>query len=345
MIRLLVITNNNSLDQPSFRQRVAIYLDLLRKRGMDCQVARLPQEALERRELYASARRFAGVLLHRKLLTAWDGFWLRRLAGTVIYDFDDAIMYSDRQDGRVCRIRAHRFRRAVALSHLVIAGNEYLAEHARRYNTHVEILPTGLDVGAYSRATPRAEDGTIRLVWIGGGHVLKHLRGIVPALEELGRRFPHVRLRIISSEFLGLQSMPVEQRPWSRETEVADLVTSDIGLAPLADDPFTRGKCAFKILQYQAAGLPVVASPVGVNEQYVRDGATGFLVRDLAQWVDRVAALIESPERRRALGRAGRRDVEKFNVPVLGARFCDLIVECLERENVGHRTAWNLASR
>jgi len=345
MIRLLVITNNNSLDQPSFRQRIAIYLDLLRKRGIDCQVARLPRDALERRALFASARCFEGVLLHRKLLTAWDAFWLRRLAGTVIYDFDDAIMYSDRQDGRICRIRSHRFRRAVALSRLVIAGNEYLAEHARRYNAHVEILPTGLDVGAYPVPTPRAQDGTVRLVWIGGGRVLKHLRGIVPALEELGHRFPQVRLRIISSEFLSLQSMPVEQRPWSRETEVANLATSDIGLAPLADDPFARGKCGFKILQYQAAGLPVVASPIGVNERYVRNGATGFLVRDLSQWVDRVAALIEDPDLRTTLGRAGRRDVEKFDVNILGERFCRLIRECLEQENVGHRAAWNLVSR
>jgi glycosyltransferase involved in cell wall biosynthesis len=233
----------------------------------------------------------------------------------------------------------------VALSRLVIAGNEYLAEHARRYNAHVEILPTGLDVGAYPVRTPRENDGLLRLVWIGGGSVLKHLRGIVPALEELGRRFPQVRLRIVSNEFLDLKSMPVEQRPWSRETEVADLVSSDIGLAPLTDDPFTRGKCAFKILQYQAAGLPVVASPVGVNEQYVRDGATGFLVRDLSQWIDRLAALIENPDLRLALGRAGRRDVEKFDGHVLGEQFCDLILECLEQANVGQPAQWNLASR
>src|SRR5512146_3319706 len=102
MVRLLVITNNDSLDQPSFRQRIALYLDLLRARGIDCHVARLPREALERRALYASAQRFAGVLLHRKLLTAWDAFWLRRFGGTVIYDFDDAVMYSNRADGRLC---------------------------------------------------------------------------------------------------------------------------------------------------------------------------------------------------------------------------------------------------
>ncbi|MCL5281645.1 MAG: glycosyltransferase family 4 protein [Planctomycetes bacterium] len=345
MIRLLVITNNDSLEQPSFRQRIAIYLDLLRSKGIDCQVARLPRGKLERRALFACAPQFEGVLLHRKILNAWDAFWLRRLAGTVIYDFDDAVMYSNREDGRICRIRARRFRRAVALSSLVLAGNEYLAQHARQYNAHVEILPTGLDVGAYPVATPQEKDGLIRLVWIGSGSVLKHLRRIVPALEELGRRFPQVRLRIISNEFLDLRRMPVEQRPWSRRTEVADLVASDIGLAPLTDDPFTRGKCAFKILQYQAAGLPVVASPVGVNEQYVRDGGTGFLVRDPSQWVNRIAALIESPDLRLALGRAGRQDVERFDVHVVGARLCDLILGCLGQGKREHPAPWNLVSK
>jgi glycosyltransferase involved in cell wall biosynthesis len=332
-MRLLVITNNNSLDQPSFRQRIAIYLDLLRNKGIDCQVAKLPRGMLERRTLFASARHFDGVLLHRKMLNAWDGFWLRRHGGTVIYDFDDAIMYNDRKPDRISRIRFNRFRRTAALSRTVIAGNEYLAEHARRYSAHVEILPTGLDVGPYRVKTQRENDGSVRLVWIGGGGMLRHLCGISPALEELGRRFPKVILRIISNEFFGLQSMRVEPRNWSRDTEVADLVTSDIGLAPLADDPFARGKCGFKILQYQAAGLPVVASPVGVNAQYVRDGVTGFAARDLSQWVEKLSALIEDPDLRLALGHAGRSEAERFDVNIIGERLCRLIEQCLGHGN------------
>jgi glycosyltransferase involved in cell wall biosynthesis len=333
-MRLLVITNNNNLNQPSFRQRIAIYLDLLRNAGIDCQVARLPRGMLARRTLFASARRYDGVLLHRKILNVWDGFWLRRHGRTVIYDFDDAIMYNDRKPDRISRIRFDRFRRTVALSRLVIAGNPYLAEHARRYNDHVEILPTGLDLEPYRGPTPRANDGIVRLVWMGAGRqMLRHLHEISPALEELGRRFPKVILRIVCNEFFTLQALRVEQRQWSRDTEVADLATSDIGLGPLADDPFTRGKCGFKILQYQAAGLPVVASPVGVNAQYVQDGTTGFLVRDAAQWVDKLSALIENPGLRTALGQAGRREVEKFDIRVIGARLCQLIERCLGQGN------------
>ncbi len=121
----------------------------------------------------------------------------------------------------------------------------------------------------------------------------------------------------------------MEKRPWSKATEAADLRTGDIGLAPLPDDPYTRGKCGFKILQYQAAGLPVVASPVGVNAQYVREGVTGFLARDGPQWVDRLRTLIENPALRATLGQCGQGDVERFDVSVLGAQFCQLIAECL----------------
>jgi glycosyltransferase involved in cell wall biosynthesis len=328
-MHLLVLTSNP--DNASFRYRVGAYLDLLRRRGIDAEVVRLPGSILARRALFASARGADGVLLQRKLLTAWDGFWLRRYARRVIYDFDDAIMYADRKGGRNSRLRFRRFGRSVALSHVVIAGNEYLAAHARRYNANVCILPTGLDVGRYRLPGRDPSDGLVRLVWIGGRSTLRHLREIGPALDQLARRFPNVVLRIICNDFVDLAVMKVEKQPWSEQTEAADLAASDIGLAPLPDNPFTRGKCGFKILQYQAAGLPVVASPVGVNAQYVRDGVTGFLTQDAAQWVDRLRALIEDPELRAALGRAGRREVERFDVRVIGASLGKLVEDCLRQ--------------
>jgi len=326
-MHLLVLTNNP--DTASFRYRIGVYLDLLRRQGIDSEVARLPGSLLERRALFASAQHADAVLLQRKVLTAWDGFWLRRYARRVIYDFDDAVMYADRKGGRGSRIRFHRFGRSVALSDLVIAGNGYLAEHAQQYNTNVRVLPTGLDLGPYRESAPRKDDGTVRLVWIGSHSTLRYLQEIGPVLDTLASRFPHVVLRIICDAFFDLEVMKVEKRLWSEPTAAADLASSDIGLAPLPDNPFTRGKCGFKILQYQAAGLPVVASPVGVNAQYVRDGGTGFLARDAAQWLDRLSTVVENRELRRALGCAGQRAVESFDVAVIGASFCRLIEESL----------------
>ncbi len=327
-MRLLIITNNPS--RASFRQRIGIHLNRLREEGIDCRVARLPSGMLARRALFASARDFDGVLLHRKMFTAWDGFWMRRYGRRVIFDFDDAVMYSDRKPEQVSRIRMQRFGRSVALSCTVIAGNRYLADHARRYNADVHVLPTALDVRAYDVKRPRPGDQAVRLVWIGSDSTLKYLHEIRPALEEIGKRFPHAILRIVCNRFLDLETMPVEKRLWSKETEAVDLMTSDIGLAPLPDDPFARGKCGFKILQYQAAALPVVASPVGVNEDFVQNGRTGFLARNRSEWIESLATLIDNRDMRLAFGRSGRTEVEKFDARIIGRDFCRLIVEFLE---------------
>ena len=328
-MRLLIITNN--LSRASFRQRIGIHLDLLRKEGIDCRIARLPSGMFARQALFASARDFDGVLLHRKMFTAWDGFWMRHYGRRVIFDFDDAIMYSDRKPEQTSRIRMHRFGRSVALSCAVIAGNRYLADHARRYIANVHILPTALDIRPYAMERPHTGDQAVRLVWIGSDSTLKYLREIQPALEEIGKRFPHTILRIVCNRFLDLETMPVEKRVWSQETEAVELMTSDIGLAPLSDDPFTRGKCGFKILQYQAAGLPVVASPVGVNKDFVQNGRTGFLARNRSEWIENLATLIDHPDMRVAFGRSGRTEVEKFDARIIGRDFCRLVVESLER--------------
>lgn len=330
-MKLLIITNNP--DRASFRQRIGIYLGMLEDRGVQCRVETLPAGMWARRWLFRQADQFDGLLLHRKMLNLWDAFALGRHRRKVIYDFDDAIMYNDRKPGRISRVRFRRFGRSAGLSDLVIAGNEYLAGHARRYAANVQILPTGLDLAPYRVTAPRDNDGCVRLVWIGSRSTIKYLREISPAIEEVGRRHKNAVLRIICDEFFDLASMRVEKRRWSGQTEAPDLLTSDIGLAPLPDDPFTRGKCGFKILQYQAAVLPVVASPVGVNGDYVRDNVTGFLAKDIAQWVERLGTLLDDAELRKRMGQAGRQEVARFDQKITGSRFCDLIADCLGQKN------------
>jgi glycosyltransferase involved in cell wall biosynthesis len=328
-MRLLVLTNNP--DRASFRMRVAVYLDMLRDHGIDCEVVTFPTGFGARQRLFRRATSFDGVFLHKRRLNWLDAVSLRRRARRVLYDFDDAVMYRDREPERISRGRLRSFRRTVRLADVVLAGNAYLAEHALRHNPNVHVVPTGVDLSPYREARCRSDDGRVRLVWIGSKITLKYLRGIQTVLEDLAGRFNNLTLRIISDEYIDVASMKVEERTWSRETEAADLMTADIGLAPLPDDPFTRGKCGFKILQYQAAGLCVVASPVGVNAQYVRDGVTGFLARDPAQWIERLGGLIANADLRTALGRAGRQEVEAFDVGVMGNRLCTLVAEWLRQ--------------
>ncbi len=327
-MNLLVLSNN--IERASFRQRIAVHLDFLRTNGIDCEVVKLPSGSLARRKLFRKAADFDGVFLHKKKLNFIDAFWLRRYSKKIIYNFDDAIMYSDKNPKRYSHSHLIPFRRSVKLADMVIVGNSYLAEHARKFNPNVEILPNGLETSSYKRRTGLENDEKIRLVWIGCSSTLKYLAEIKFALEEIGTRFDNVVLRIIADEFFDLQNIAVEKHPWSEETQVMDLVTSDIGLAPLPDNRFTKGKCGFKILQYAAVGLPVVASPVGVNAEYVCEGVTGFHAMDIRQWVNKISRLVEDPVLRNRMGQAGNVQVQRFDLSVIGKQLCKLVEKCLE---------------
>jgi len=327
-MNLLIVTNNPN--RASFRQRIGVYLDIFRVNGLKCEVAKLPTGFLARRNLFKHAADFDGVFLHKKKLNFFDAIWIRRYSKKIIYNYDDAIMYSDKNPDRNSPSHFIPFRRSVRLADTVITGNSYLAEHARKFNTNVTVLPIGLRVNDYKLDCPAKDDNKIRLVWIGSKSTLEYLAELKPVLEEIGSRFDNVVLKIICDEFFDLQNTPVEKHLWSMETRAIDLGASDIGLAPLPDNRFTRGKCSFKVLEYSSAGLPVVASPIGTNAEYVKDGATGFLVTDTRQWIDRITELVEKPNLRRRMGQEGRAHAENFDVSVIGKHLVKLIKSCLE---------------
>lgn len=326
-MNLLILTNNPN--RASFRQRIAIYQGFLQANGVNCEVVRIPSVSLARRRLFKQTAKYDGVFLHKKGLNFIDAFFLPRYSKKIIYDFDDAIMYRDEIPKRNSWVRIRRFARSAKLADMVIAGNSYLAEHASRFNQNVVILPTGLDINAYKVKTGIQNDGKIRLVWIGSRSTLKYLAEIKPALEQIGSHFSNVTLRIICDDFFDLKNIEVEKFQWSLEKQAADLATSHIGLAPLPDNRFTRGKCGFKILQYEAAGLPVVASPVGVNSEYVRQNVTAFLATNNHEWIEKISQLIENPQLRRQMGNKGLDHVRSFDTSIIGKKLLELIKKCL----------------
>jgi len=326
-MNLLVISENPN--RSSFRERIALYLDALAESGIQCRVESLPAGASARRNLFKSARESDGVLVHKKGLNLFDAFWLRRYSRKVIYNFDDAIMYDPKRPERFSPAHFIKFRTMTKLADLVITGNSYLADHARKYNPNVVVWLHGLKVADYACSCRRPADGKIRLVWIGSKSTLRYLKQIEPALEEIGSRFENVVLRIICDEFFDLNNMEVEKHVWSAQTRVADLAEADIGLAPLPDDRFTRGKCTFKILEYAATGLPAIASPVGAHSDYILDNVNGFLASDNAQWIESMASLIEDDRLRKTMGTAAREKVADFDVAVVGKRLCDVIKNCI----------------
>jgi glycosyltransferase involved in cell wall biosynthesis len=329
--RLLVLTR--SRDNASFRQRIEACFPALSERGVAVEVIELAASPLSRRRQFRLARQFDGLWLHRKTLTAWDAFSLGSAARRLIYDFDDAVMYQARSaDAGPNRSRLRRFRRTVERADLVLAGNAYLAEHITRPRGRVAIVPTGLDASRYPPKAEYRAAGPVRLVWIGSRSTIKLLHPFRDALAGLAAIRPEVSLRIIADAGLDVPGLTVENLPWSLASESRLLAECDIGIAPMPDTPFTRGKCAFKVLQYMAAGLPVVTSPFGANAEYVREGQTGLMARDAAGWLDAVTRLAGDASLRQRLGSAGRRDVEaRFDVHVLAPRVAGLIADALAR--------------
>ena len=327
-MRILVISNNP--DRASFRQRIAIHLDALRLNGIESEIAKLPPGYLKRLRLFKTATEFDAVFLHKKCLNFFDAALLHKYSRKIIYDFDDAIMYSPKNPASDRTSHFRLFRRTVKLSDMIIAGNCYLAEHAKRFNDNVKVLPTGLDTKAYNPEIRPRSNGKIRLVWIGSKSTLKYLAEIKPALEQIGERFSNVVLRIICDDFFDLENMEVEKCRWSLETQYTDLAASHIGLAPLPDNRFTMGKCGFKILQYASAGLPVVASPVGVNCECVLEGITGYHASQISQWADKISELINNIELTKKMGQEALKHAKKFDVSIVGNKLVELIKETVQ---------------
>ncbi|HNZ04608.1 MAG TPA: glycosyltransferase family 4 protein [Myxococcota bacterium] len=327
-MRLLVITHNSN--RASFRQRIGAYLDTFAQQGIATEVALLPEGLLARRRLFRQARDFDGVLLHKKKLNRHDAWCLRRNSRKVIYNFDDAIMYSSARPGVYSRAHAIPFRRTVQLADLVIAGSAYLADEARPFNRNVCVLPLGLNLQDYGLEPLPPADGVTRLVWIGSDTTLKYLDRIRPALERVVAAHKNVMVRLIGDTFPTWPGIPTEQIKWSAQARRVGLATSDIGLAPLPDDAFTRGKCSFKVLEYSASSLPVVASPVGTNADYVRPAVTGFLAVTEDDWAEHLGRLIMDPSLRKRMGAQGRTHAAQYDVSVIGDRFSDLVRRCLE---------------
>jgi glycosyltransferase involved in cell wall biosynthesis len=169
-------------------------------------------------------------------------------------------------------------------------------------------------------------EAPVQLVWVGSASTLRGLESIRPLLEDLGRRIPRLRLKLICDRFLELRHLLVLPCLWSEAGEAAEIAAGDIGISWLPDDPWSRGKCGLKVLQYMAAGLPVVANPVGVQGEMIRHGVNGFLARTAAEWAEAVQELARRPDLRRAMGRQGRRTVEEqFSVRAGAAGWVELL--------------------
>jgi glycosyltransferase involved in cell wall biosynthesis len=308
------------------RYRVTAFRPFLERAGHALELRPWPQSWWGRLRLPGELRRADAVLVQRRLLPGWQLALLRRAARALLFDFDDAVFLRDSYSrrGLHSRTRLRRFAAVVRAADAVVAGNDFLRAAALRWAPpgRLHVVPTCVDTGRYPLAGhTRAGEG-VQLVWIGSSSTLRGLEAVRPLLEQVGRRCPGLRLRLVCDRFLELRHLPVLARPWSEAGEAEELAAADIGISWVPDDLWSRGKCGLKVLQYMAAGLPVVANPVGVQADLVRHGTTGFLVDTAEGWAAAVGRLARDPDLRRRLGAAGRRVVEReYSVGAGAARW------------------------
>ncbi|HBZ68444.1 MAG TPA: hypothetical protein DEP35_01280 [Deltaproteobacteria bacterium] len=336
--------------EPSSRFRIHQWLEPLRASGIEVEVRpRASRRYLELgygvHEFPGPIRagwtafHFARVCI-RRLRDLWDArrydllllqketfpFGMERLLSFFglrpVFDIDDAIqLRPDLAHGIGHRLQAladfvtRRDRALPSLlsrCHSVLAGSPNLAAYARNHCEHVRLLPTVVETRRY-RVRPVERTGPLTLGWIGAPPNVVYLEPLRPVLTKLAERFP-LRLLLIGPARFECPGVEVRCHPWrhyeSVEEEVADLHQFDIGLMPLRDDAFAAAKCALKAIQYMACGIPVVASPVGVNPEVVGDGVCGYLPRSQAEWYERLSQLLQDPDLRQRLGEAGRARAE-----------------------------------
>ncbi|WP_149536332.1 glycosyltransferase family 4 protein [Siccirubricoccus phaeus] len=247
------------------------------------------------------------------------------LSGRLAFDFDDAIWErSFNIDNPIDRLRDfERPARLIARANRTVVGSDYLAAYARRHAPaeRVVLIPTVVDTESF-RPAPRPPDGRLVVGWIGTPRNTAYLRAIWPGLAEAARRDPRLHYCFVGAEPFPTGEVQAEFRHWTLESEIADIQGFDIGIMPLPDDPQTRGKCGFKIIEYMACGLPAVASPVGANVEVMRAGETGLLANGNAEWAEALYRLAGDAVLRRAMGEAGRaRAVAEYSLAAMTPRF------------------------
>ena len=257
------------------------------------------------------------VVLQRKLLSRVEVALLRRRARRLVFDFDDALWLRDSHSGKGFESskRRRRFQAIVRAADAVVAGNSILAAEA---GSRATVIPTCIQLDLYSVRAAKVSEA-IQLVWIGSSSTLKGLELQRKLWDAVGAAIPGLRLKVICDRFPHFANLPVDVVAWNEATETEDLASADIGIAWVPDDPWSRGKCALKLLQYHAAGLPVVANPVGVQAEIVRPGENGFLATTPDEWIRSIRTLANDADLRNRLGAAGREQVRTMYSVEVGA--------------------------
>lgn len=345
--RILYIVQHRWDRSPGQRYRCEQYFPYLQKAGFECVYSPILATAKEDKDFYSAgnylrklglflkgawrrlkdvrrAKEFDIVFIYREaFMTGTIVFekMLKRSGVKIVYDFDDAIWNHDVSQANKALgwlKRPEKTNDIIALADLVIVGNQYLATHAARFNAHAVVIPSTIDLNYYQVPEKKKAKAVI-IGWSGSLTTIEHFKPIIPVLKKVKEKYgERVAFRVFGMSDYTQEELNIKGIGWTPQNEVEQIAAFDIGIMPLPDNQWTRGKCGMKGLQYMALEVPAVMSAVGVNKDIVQDGINGFLATTDAEWIEKLSLLIESTALRESLGKAGRKTIEeKFSCQAL----------------------------
>jgi glycosyltransferase involved in cell wall biosynthesis len=260
--------------------------------------------------------RYDIIFIFRDALLTGSTFFERRFSGSrakVVFDFDDAIwMHNISDANRRLSFLKNPAKTSTIISHsdLIFAGNQFLADYALQFNSKVEIVPTTIDTDVYIPDHSKRSGPKICIGWSGSFSTIQHFATAIPVLKKIRDSFgDRVYFKIIGDGTYYCEELDTQGEPWKSETEVEELNKIDIGIMPLPDDEWSKGKCGLKGLQYMALEIPTLMSPIGVNKEIIQEGVNGYLPSAEDEWFECIASLIENRSLRNSIGKAARETV------------------------------------
>ncbi len=361
--RALFIVQHRFNRSPGQRYRCEQYISYLEANGFECVYSPLiinkeedialyhSQNLLDKAEIFLrgffrrlkdvwQAKDFDIIYIYREAFMTGSLFFEKRFkksGAAIIFDFDDAIWLntvSDANRSLQWLKRPEKVNEIMALSDMVITGNSYLAGYAKKFNPHVTVFPSTIDLDYYRiDGDQKHINETISIGWSGSHTTIAHFETILPVLITLKNKYgKKIKFEVYGDPTYKNEELEIKGAAWSFDTEVATINAFDIGIMPLPDDNWSKGKCAMKGLQYMGLGVPAVMAAVGINVDIIEDGINGFLAFTEKDWVEKLSLLIESKELRVQLGITGRRTVEeKFSAQALRPRYLDIFKNVLKR--------------
>lgn len=338
---------------PGQRFRFEQYLDYLAANGYDCKLSYL-LNAKEDKAFYAKGNYVRKVFIYLKTLMKRTGDWFAmnkydiififrdalmtgstffekrfaRSKAKIIFDFDDAIWMQNVSDAnkKLSFLKnAGKTGTIIRLSDMIFAGNRYLADYAADFNRNIVIVPTTIDTDIYVPGKKELNEQTVCIGWSGSFSTIQHFTLAIPALERIKEKYgSKVKFMIIGDARYYCKELATQGVAWNAATEIEDLSEIDIGIMPLPDDEWAKGKCGLKGLQYMALGIPTLMSPVGVNTEIIQPGINGFLPATEDEWVEILSKLIENKECRIKIGNTGRQTViDKYSVEAWKGKYLE----------------------